>query len=96
MRPAMRLDSLKPGQRARIIAVDTDAIPPQDARRLLALGIETGARVAVAHKGVFGGSDPIAVIVGRMTVAVRRAHAGALSVEPTALSEGLSGDQDAA
>ena len=83
----MTLDTLKPGQRARITAVDTDSIDPSDARRLLALGLDTGARVAIARKGVFGGSDPIAVIVGRMTVAVRRAHARALSVEPAAHTE---------
>ncbi len=88
----MTLDTLEPGQRARIIAVDTAQIAPGDARRLLALGLDTGARVAIAHKGVFGGSDPIAVIVGRMTVAVRRAHARALSVELAAASEAESGN----
>ena len=39
------------------------------------------ARVAVAHRGVFGGRDPIALTVGRMTVALRRAHARAMQVE---------------
>ncbi|MXP10371.1 FeoA family protein [Pseudoblastomonas halimionae] len=78
----MTLDTLKPGQRARITALDTSALSPEEARRLLALGLGQGARVAIAHKGVFGGSDPIAVIVGRMTVAVRRAHARAMSIEP--------------
>ena len=83
-RLAMTLDTLKPGQRARITALDTTTLAPEEARRLLALGLSEGARVAIAHKGVFGGSDPIAVIVGRMTVAVRRAHAQAMSIEPVA------------
>jgi ferrous iron transport protein A len=37
--------------------------------------------VKVSHRGVFGGSDPIALAIGRMTVAVRRAHAAAMQVE---------------
>lgn len=52
----------------------------EEAARLRALGLDEGAKVAVAHRGVFGGSDPIAVTVGRMTVAVRRAHAAAMDV----------------
>jgi ferrous iron transport protein A len=31
---------------------------------------------------VFGGRDPLAVTVGRMTVAVRRVHAAAMEIEP--------------
>ncbi len=49
--------------------------------RLRSLGIDEGARVAISHRGVFGGRDPIAVMVGRMTVALRRAHARAMQVE---------------
>ncbi len=40
----------------------------------LTLGIDTGARVAIGHRGVFGGADPIALLIGRMTVALRRAQ----------------------
>ena len=29
-----------------------------------ALGLEEGAKVSVAHRGVFGGADPVAVTVG--------------------------------
>ena len=39
------------------------------------------ARLAVAHRGVFGGRDPIAIAIGRMTVALRRNHARAMAVE---------------
>ncbi|GAA4779363.1 hypothetical protein GCM10023306_29410 [Novosphingobium ginsenosidimutans] len=46
-----------------------------------ALGLEAGAKVAVAHRGIFGGADPLAVTIGRMTVALRRAHARAMQVE---------------
>jgi ferrous iron transport protein A len=31
---------------------------------------------------VFGGRDPMAVMIGRMSVAIRRAHASAMQVEP--------------
>jgi ferrous iron transport protein A len=43
--------------------------------------LEEGARVQVAHRGILGSSDPIAITVGRMTVAVRRVHAAAMEVE---------------
>jgi ferrous iron transport protein A len=77
----MTLDHLPPGQAARIVAVDWDALVDEEARRLRALGLDHGARVKVSHRGVFGGADPIALTVGRMTVAVRRAHAAAMEVE---------------
>ncbi len=77
----MTLDLLPPGTRALITAVDWSALVAEEAARLQALGIDVGARVAVAHRGVFGGRDPIALSVGRMTVALRRAHARAMQVE---------------
>ncbi|MCJ2188640.1 FeoA family protein [Novosphingobium beihaiensis] len=77
----MTLDVLPIGKTARIVAVDWAALVPEEARRLRALGLEEGARVAVAHRGVLGGGDPIALAVGRMTIAVRRAHAAAIDVE---------------
>jgi ferrous iron transport protein A len=77
----MTLDVLPIGQRARIVAVDWDRLAPDEGERLRALGLDTGARVAIAHRGVFGGTDPIALLIGRMTVALRRAHAAAMTVE---------------
>jgi len=76
----MTLDLLPVRRRAEIVAVDWDQLAPDEAKRLRALGIEEGARVAVAHRGIFAGRDPIALEVGRMTVAVRRAHARAMTV----------------
>ncbi len=78
----MTLEGLERGQRARIVAVDWSRLPPEDGTRLRALGLDAGARVAIAHRGVFGGRDPLAVIIGRMTVAVRRFHAAAMEIEP--------------
>jgi ferrous iron transport protein A len=80
-RRGMTLDILPIGQRARIVAVDWSALVEEEAARLQALGLDEGARVAVSHRGVFGGADPIAIMVGRMSVAVRRAHARAMQVE---------------
>jgi len=77
----MTLDLLPPGQAARIVAIDWPALVEEEARRLRALGLDHGAKVSVSHRGVFGGRDPIALSIGRMTVAVRRAHAAAMKVE---------------
>lgn len=78
----MTLEGLGRGQRARIVAVDWSRLAAEDGVRLRALGLDAGARVAIAHRGVFGGRDPLAVIIGRMTVAVRRVHAAAMEIEP--------------
>ncbi len=77
----MTLDSLPLGQTARIVAVEWSALVAEEAQRLQALGLDSGARVSVAHRGVLGGADPLAITVGRMTVALRRAHARAMQVE---------------
>ena len=76
----LTLDLLAPAERGEITAVAWDQLAPDEAKRLQALGLDIGTRVAVAHRGVFFGKDPIALIVGRTTVAVRRAHARAMQV----------------
>ena len=78
----MTLDMLPIGRRARIVAIEWSLLASEEARRLRALGLEEGASVEVAHRGVFGGRDPLAVTIGRMSVAIRRAHATAMQVEP--------------
>ncbi len=77
----MTLDLLPLGQPARIAAVDWALLVEEEAQRLRALGVDVGARVSIAHRGVLGGRDPIALTIGRMTVALRRAHARAMQVE---------------
>lgn len=74
------LDLLPPRRRAEIVSVDWDALAPEEAKRLRALGIDEGERVTVAHRGIFAGRDPLALTIGRMTVAVRRVHARAMTV----------------
>ena len=80
----MTLDRLPIGQKARIVAVDWLRLADDEARRLRALGLEEGAKVSVAYRGIFGGRDPLAVEIGRMTVALRLAHAHAMTVEALA------------
>ena len=77
----MTLDQLPPRRRAEIVAIDWALLAPDEAKRLRALGVDLGARVAIAHRGVFGGHDPIALMIGRMTLAVRRSHAAAMTVK---------------
>ena len=79
----LTLDLLPPRRQAEIVAIDWAALAPEEAKRLRAIGIDEGTRVAVAHRGIFAGHDPIALTIGRMTVAVRRAHARAMTVSET-------------
>lgn len=77
----MTLDELARGARATITAVDWGMLPEDEGKRLRLLGIDEGAEVEVAHRGVFATRDPLAIRVGAMTVALRRLHAAAMLVE---------------
>ena len=77
----MTLDLLPIGVLARISTVNWPQLVAEEAQRLQALGVDVDAKVSVAHRGVFAGNDPIALTIGRMTVALRRAHAQAMTVE---------------
>ena len=77
----MTLDQLPLGQAARIVAVDWSQLVAEEALRLRALGVDQGATISVAHRGIFGTRDPIALSIGRMTVALRRTHGLAIEVE---------------
>lgn len=77
----MTLDGLETGAAARITAVDWNVLAPDEAKRLQALGFDEGAEISIAHRGIFVGRDPIALRIGSMTVALRRSHARAMTVE---------------
>jgi ferrous iron transport protein A len=77
--PIFPLDQLKLGTRARIAAIDWAAIGESEARRLRHFGFDEGVSVEPLHLGPFG-RDPLAVRVGRMTVAIRRNQARAVKV----------------
>jgi ferrous iron transport protein A len=78
---ALPLDSLELGTRARIDSIDWSALEEAEACRLRQFGFDEGVAVEAMHLGPFG-RDPLAVRVGRMTVAIRRAHARAIHVVP--------------
>lgn len=78
---SLTLDALPVGHPARIVAVDWSQLVDEEAERLRALGIDQGAKVKVSHRGILAGSDPLAIEIGRMTVALRRVHARAMTVE---------------
>ena len=78
----MRLDQLPFNAPARIAAIDWKQVSDTEGRRLRELGFDVGMAVESLHAGLFG-RDPLACKIGRMTVAIRRAHAAAISVEPS-------------
>lgn len=75
------LDRLPLGMKALVTRVDWDSLDESEACRLRHFGFDEGVAVEALHLGPFG-RDPIAVRVGRMTVAIRRKHAGAVRVAP--------------
>jgi ferrous iron transport protein A len=75
------LDQLKVGTKARVLSVEWNELDPAESCRLRHFGFDEGVTVEPLHLGPFG-RDPIAIRVGRMTVAIRRRHAGAVRVIP--------------
>jgi ferrous iron transport protein A len=65
---------------AAIATIDWAAISVAEGRRLRELGFDEGVGVTVLHRARLG-AGPMAVRVGRMTVALRRQVARAISVE---------------
>ncbi|MBV8686031.1 MAG: ferrous iron transport protein A [Alphaproteobacteria bacterium] len=80
---ALRLDQLPFRTPAVVTAIDWSRLSDGDARRLRNLGFDEGVGIESLHGAPFGG-DPLAVRIGRMMVAMRRAQAQAVSVEPVA------------
>jgi ferrous iron transport protein A len=80
----LSLDQLPFRTPATVAAIDWPALSEADSRRLRNLGFDEGVEVEALHGAPFGG-DPLAVRVGRMMVAVRRAQARAISVSVAAM-----------
>ena len=76
---SLSLDELAVGSRGRIASVNWHELEPGEASRLRHFGFDEGVAVEPLHLGPFG-KDPLAVRVGRMTVAIRRNHARAIRV----------------
>ena len=81
--PMIPLDQLKLGTHARIAAIDWAALGESEANRLRQFGFDEGVSIEPLHLGPFG-KDPLAVKVGRMTVAIRKAQARAVKVSTEA------------
>ena len=77
----IQLDRLAVGTKAFVRSVDWAALGEGEACRLKHFGFDEGVAVEPLHLGPFG-RDPIAIRVGRMTVAIRRRHAEAIAVQP--------------
>ena len=80
---ALLLDELKLGTKAHVASIDWVGLEASEASRLRHFGFDEGVAVEPLHLGPFG-RDPLAVRVGRMTVAIRRSHARAVRVIPAA------------
>ena len=78
---ATSLDRLPVGTRARVTTIGWSSLDESEACRLRHFGFDEGVTVEPLHLGPFG-RDPIAIRVGRMTVAIRRRAAGAIQVQP--------------
>ncbi len=68
---------------ATVSAIAWESLSQSDARRLRNLGFDEGVAVETLHAAPFG-RDPLAVRIGRMMVAIRRAQARVVTVESPA------------
>ena len=76
----LTLDRLERGLPARVVSVGWAELGETEANRLRHFGFDEGAKVELLHQGPFG-RDPLAIRIGRMTVAIRRSHALAVRVQ---------------
>lgn len=81
MQHQVSLEQLGLRQSATVAAIDWARLATPEARRLRELGFDEGVSIEVLHRARLGGG-PIACRIGRMTVALRRAVAGAIHVLP--------------
>jgi len=75
----LSLEQLPQRTQATVSDIAWERLAAPEARRLRELGFDQGVGVEVLHRARLGGG-PIACRVGRMTVALRRAVAGAIQV----------------
>ena len=73
---AMRLDQLKPGQKATITDIDEDG---PVAQRLMAMGLLDGTKVSMTRKAL--GGDPVEAEVMGYVLSLRKDEARRVSIE---------------
>jgi len=71
------LDQLVPGERAAIVALDSD---PVVARRLMELGLVPGTTIELVRRAPLG--DPIELSVRGVHLSLRRSEASRIHVAP--------------
>jgi ferrous iron transport protein A len=76
----LRLTDLPLRQPAFVETIDWESLSSVEGQRLREFGLCEGASVEALHHGGLLGRGPLAVKIGRMTVAMRRAHAAAVEV----------------
>ena len=81
-----RIDQLAAGIPAIITGIDRAACGDAVWRRLHEMGFDEGVDVEVLHKAPLG--DPIALRVGNMTVAIRRAQAALILTDDQVTGRG--------
>ncbi len=80
----MLLTVLAPNLPAYVDAVDWAAMSDTDGKRLRELGLCEGASIELLHRAGWTGRGAHACRVGRMIVAMRAAHAAAITVRSQA------------
>ena len=76
---SVSLETLPRRRHAVVAAIDWARLGTSEAQRLREFGFDEGVDVEVLHRATLG-RGPIACRIGRMTVALRRAVAGAIHV----------------
>jgi len=80
------LDQLPYHVPATVTGIAWESLGQADAKRLRNLGFDEGVSIEALHGAPFG-RDPIAVRIGRMQVAIRRAQAQTITVEASSMVE---------
>jgi len=76
----LRLTDLPLRQPAYVDLIDWSALSDTEGQRLREFGLCEGASVEALHHGGVILKGPIACRIGRMTIAMRRTHAAAVTV----------------
>lgn len=76
----MRLTDLPLRQPAYVDLIDWTLLSASEGQRLREFGLCEGASVEALHRGGLLGKGPVACRIGRMTIAMRRSHAAAVTV----------------
>jgi ferrous iron transport protein A len=82
----MRIEDLKPGETATIVAIDRDGVDPANTRQLHEMGFDEGVDIELLHRAPFGG-DPLALRVGNMCVGLRKRLARMIVVERIVIAD---------